>query len=401
MITSVRTHVLRDRNAALLLTVVVVSGFGSSAMWLTAGIWVKDLTGSDALAALTTFCMWLPVLAGPLLGAVADRFRRRPLLIAVNLATAVLSASLAAVDAADRVWILFGVLFLYGTAGTLADAAESALVAGAVDKRLLGDFNGLRMTAQEGMKLLAPLAGAALFVRFGGLPVALLDALTFAVAAALIALLRVREDTPGRRAEGSWADGARFLRRSPVLRPLVAAASATMVLSGLSGAMVFAVVDQGLGRSPAYTGVLYAVQGAGTVLTGVLAGPLLRRMPERVPAAAGIALFALSAALRALPYEAAVLAGSAGIGLGLPWVLIVAFTAVQRETPDALLGRTSATVTTLVYGPMTAAVALGSALVAVAGHRVVLAVTGAAGLATAGALASGVRSTNRRTPPIT
>ncbi|MFJ4876014.1 MFS transporter [Streptomyces sp. NPDC088745] len=401
MITSVRTHVLRDRNAALFLTVVVVSGFGSSAMWLTAGIWVKDLTGSDALAALTTFCLWLPVLAGPLLGTVADRFRRRPLLIAVNLATAALLVSLATVDAADRVWILFGVLFLYGTAGTLADAAESALVAGAVDKRLLGDFNGLRMTAQEGMKLLAPLAGAALFARFGGLPVALLDALTFAVAAGLIALLRVREDAPGPRAEGSWADGARFLRRSPVLRPLVAAASATMVLSGLGGAMVFAVVDQGLGRSPAYTGVLYAVQGAGTVLTGVLAGPLLRRTPERALAAAGIALFALSAALRALPYEAAVLAGSAGIGLGLPCVLIVVFTAVQRETPDALLGRTSATVTTLVYGPMTAAIALGSALVAVTGHRAVLAATGAAGLAAAGALASGARSTNRRTAPIT
>ncbi|MFJ2742054.1 MFS transporter [Streptomyces sp. NPDC087440] len=384
-----RPRVLRDRNASLFLSVVVVSGFGTTALWLTAGIWVKDLTGSDSLAALTTFCMWLPVLAGPLLGAVADRFRRRPLLIAVNLATALLLTSLVTVDTADRVGILFGVLVLYGVAGTLTDAAESALVATAVDKRLLGDFNGLRMTAQEGTKLLAPLAGAALFARFGGLPVALLDALTFVLAAGLIALLRVREDAKPPRTEGRWTDGARYLWRSPVLRPLVLAASATMVLSGLGSAMIFAVVDTGLGRSPAYLGVLYAVQGAGTVLTGVLAGPLLRRMPERVLAAAGIALFAVSTALRVLPYDAAVLAGSAGIGLGLPWVLIVALTAVQRQTPDALLGRTSATATTLVYGPMTAAIALGSGLVAVLDHRWVLAAAGAAGVATALALAFG------------
>ncbi|CAM5648926.1 MFS transporter [Streptomyces spiroverticillatus] len=400
-----RPHVLRDRNAALFLSVVVVSGFGTTALWLTAGIWVKDLTGSDSLAALTTFCMWLPVLAGPLLGAVADRFRRRPLLVSVNLATALLLVSLVAVDTPDRVWILFVVLFLYGMAGTLTDAAESALVATAVDRSLLGDFNGLRMTAQEGTKLLAPLAGAALFTRFGGLPVALLDALTFALAAWLIVRLRlrVREDVKPQRTEGNWADGARHLWRSPVLRPLVLAASATMVLSGLNGAMIFTVVDKGLGRSPAYTGVLYAVQGAGTVLVGVLAGPLLRRMPERVLAAAGIALFAVSTAVRALPYDAAVLASSAGVGLGLPCVLIVALTAVQRETPDALLGRTSATATSLVYGPMTAAIALGSGLVAVLDHRWVLAGVGAAGAVTALGLglAFGFRSTNRRTTAIT
>lgn len=189
-------RVLKDRNAGLYLTGVVVSGFGSSAMWLTAGIWAKSLTGSNTLAALTVFAMWAPTLVGPLLGTVADRVRRRPLLVRINIAMAALLMSLLALDSAGRIWILFTVLVVYGVNGVVQDAAEAALVAKAVDRDLLADFNGLRMTANEGMKLVAPLLGAGLYARFGGAAVAVLDAVTFLLAAGIFALIRVREARP-------------------------------------------------------------------------------------------------------------------------------------------------------------------------------------------------------------
>jgi hypothetical protein len=62
---------------------------------------------------------------------------------------------------------------------------------------------------------------------------------------------------------------------------------------------------------------------------------LLRRLPERVFAAAGIAVFATGAALRGLPYDAVALVCSGATGLGLPCVLIAAMTAVRREAPAA------------------------------------------------------------------
>lgn len=212
-----KVGVLRDRNAALWVSGLLVSGFGTTAMWLVSGIWVKSLTGSDTLAALTVFAMWAPALAGPLLGTLADRVRRRPLLIAVNAAMAALLPALLLLDSGDRVWLLFGVLVVYGAAGVVQDAAETALVAGAVDRRLLGDLNGLRMTVNESTKLIAPLAAAGLFARFGGASVALLDAATFALAAGIFALLRVREEKPA-RSRYAWADTAevaRALWRSP------------------------------------------------------------------------------------------------------------------------------------------------------------------------------------------
>ncbi|MFE1500257.1 MFS transporter, partial [Streptomyces albidoflavus] len=110
------------------LTGVVVSGFGTTAMWLVSGIWVKSLTGSDSLAALTAFALWAPVLLGPLLGTLADRVRRRPLLVVLDGAMAALLPLLLWVDSADRVWLLFAVLVLYGAQGAVHEAAEQALV---------------------------------------------------------------------------------------------------------------------------------------------------------------------------------------------------------------------------------------------------------------------------------
>lgn len=388
-------RVLRDRTAGRYLAGVVVSGFGTSAMWLTAGIWVRSLTGSNSLAALTVCAMWAPVLAGPALGALADRLPRKALLVRVNLAMACLLATLVLVESDRTVWLVFVVLVLYGASGVLLDAAESALVAGTVDASLLADFNGLRMTANEGVKLVAPLAGAGLYARFGGPAVALLDAATCALAALVFARLPVREAPRAPAPAGSWraelAAGLRRIRASAVLRPLVAAGAATMLLAGVNGAVTFAYVDDVLGRTPAYAGVLYAVQGAGSVAVGLLVGPLLRRLPERVFAAGGMALFALAVGARTLPSAGVALAASAAIGFGLPCVLIAAMTAVQRETPDAVLGRTAASAGSLMTAPNAVALALGAGLVAVVDVRVLTAVAGAAGVLAAVVLATGAR----------
>ncbi|MEU0190479.1 MFS transporter [Streptomyces afghaniensis] len=381
-------RVLRDHDAGLYLCGVVVSGFGTSALWLASGVWVKDLTGSDGLAALCMLAMWLPTLAGPLLGTLADRGRRKPLLIGVNLLLGALLLTLVGVDAPGDLWLLYAVLFVYGAAGVVHDAAESALVATAVDPSLLGDFNGLRMTATEGMKLLAPLAGAGLYAAYGGASVALLDAATFVLATGLYALLRVREDKPapptGSRRERT-TEGARHLWAHPVLRPLVLAGGATMLCAGLNGAMAYAVVDD-LGHSPAYACVLYAVQGAGSVAVGVLSGTALRRLGARRFAAFGIALLALAVALRAVPSDPVALGCSAAIGAGLPAVLISALTSVQRETPGPLLGRVTATANTLVYTPNVVGLAAGAALVELVSHRLVLVALGVALLVTAAPL---------------
>ncbi len=386
-------RVLRDRNAGLYLGGVLVSGFGDSAMALAAGIWVKVLTGSDGLAALVTFCFWLPAFAGPALGALADRFPRRRLLVTVHLfLAATLLLPLVVHDRQD-VWLLFAVLTVVGAGSVLSDAAEAALVTSVVPRERRGDLNGLVRTAIESAKLLAPLAGAGLFTAYGGHAVAALDAATFVLAAGAFALIRQRQPAtalapvPARRPTGAWraevAAGARYLWRHRVLRPLVLTGGLAMTAASLSSSATFALLDDGLGLSPAFAGVLTAVQGVGSVAAGLSAGVLLRRFPERLFAAAAVALFALGVLARATPWTPAVLAGSLLVGIGLPCPLIAAMTAVQRETPDELTGRVAATANTLLYAPTGIGLLLGSAMVAALDYRIQLLVAATVALCAA------------------
>ncbi|MEU8176112.1 MFS transporter [Microbispora hainanensis] len=380
---------LSDRNARRYLGAVVVSGFGTMAMSLVAGIWVKSLTGSDSLAALTSFCFWAPTAAGPALGAVVDVLGARPVLVWTNVVMGAALCLLFLVRSPAQVWLLFAVLLMYGVSFVVLDAAEAAVLPDAVPEALLAGVNGLRMSASEGTRLAAPLLGAGLFTVAGGDAVVALDAATFAAGAWLLGTLRLPA-APARRARVTrgWAartaEGARFLFRDPLLGRLMLSGAALMLVSGVSGAVVFAVVDHGLHREPGFTGVLSAIQGGGTVLGGMIAGPLLRRGGEARLSAAGGLLFAASVALRAVPWTPVVAAASLLSGLGLPWVLVAALTAVQRIAPRDLLATVSATANTVLFVPTAVGMALGAGLLALTSYRPVLwAAAFAGGLAAA------------------
>jgi hypothetical protein len=85
------------RNATLFVAISQLSGFGSTAMALVAGIWILDLTGSSSVAGLTGLSVYAPLLAGPWLGALVDRLPRRPMLIWVNVGVAAVLLTLVAV----------------------------------------------------------------------------------------------------------------------------------------------------------------------------------------------------------------------------------------------------------------------------------------------------------------
>ncbi|MFF7243336.1 MFS transporter [Embleya sp. NPDC008237] len=378
--------VLKDRNAGLYLSGVVVSSFGSSAMSLVAGVWAKTLTGSDSVAALMALGVFAPTLLGPLLGAAADRWPARRMLLSVNLALAALLTLTLTVHSGDQVWILFAVMFGYGIGFVLLDAAESTALTAGVAPGILGDLNGMRLSAAEGMKLIAPLAGAGLFAWSGGHTVALLDAGTFVLAAGVFALMRFDQPVKAKTETGWWRQataGTGYLWAHRPLRRLVFSGGLAMLVSGLSGGAVYAVVDRGLGRSPAFVGVLYTAQGAGSVVVGLCAGTLIRRFGARGFAVLGLALFAVGVGLRVVEWLPVVLAGSVAIGFGLPAVHVAAMTVLQRETPGHLVGRVAATAGTIMFAPTAFAILGVAGLLAVLDYRIILLGTAALGGAVA------------------
>jgi MFS family permease len=381
------TRVMSSGNARAYLGSVVVSGFGTSAMMLVAGVWVMTLTGSSSLAAWVGFLMWAPTLAGPVIGAIVDRVpQRRRVMVGSNVAMGLLLLLLLLVRDDTGVWLIFAVMTFYGVSFVVLDAAETAVLPAAIAPDLLGDVNGLRMSASEGMKLAAPLIGAGLFVWIGGAGVAVLDAVTFFAAAGLFLLIRPGpvaaepEVTPWRE---RIAEGGRQLRQRPMLRRIVLAGASAMFLAGFTGTAIFAVVDEGLHRAPAFVGVLSAVQGAGSLAGGLLAGPVQRRVRPHLFVGVSVALFAVGTVLRAMPSLPAVAVSSVLAGVALPWVLIAIATMVQRDVPARYLGRVSGTVQLLTYAPGAVGQALGATLLAMADYRLMLGAAAAAGAVTA------------------
>jgi MFS family permease len=369
------SRVLALRNARIYLAGQALSIFGDSALWLAAGIWVKTLTGSNTAAGLVFFALSLPQVLAPLAGLLVDRVRRRPLLISTNLAAGAAVLALLAVHDRGQVWLVYLVMLAYGAAYAVLGPGQSALLTLLLPEELLAYGNGALLTIRQGLRLVAPLAGAGLFAWLGGGAVAVLDAGTFLVAAATLAAVRVAERTPEparHRWRAELAAGARHLARTVVLRQVVVAAAVTVVVFGFSETLVFAVVERGLQRPPSFLGVLLTVQGVAGLAGGLSAAPLIRRTGEGPLAGAGIAMVSLAAPLLALSSPVAVFAGVGLFGGSMPWILVSAYTLLQRRTPARLQGRAFAALDTLVGAPQTAAIALGALLVAALDYRALL-----------------------------
>ncbi len=360
------------RNARLYLAGLAASLLGDSAMTLVAGIWVKSRTGSSALAAVVSVCVYAPSLLGPVAGLVCDRVRRRPLLLVVNLASAVAVAPLVLVDRFDLTWLIFVVMGLYGFSLVLIDAGESALFAVMLPGDVRARVNGIRLSLQEGGKLAAPALGAGLFALLGGGAVALLDAATFVVAAVMLALLRVHEPRP-RAAEGHWRAellaGFAFLRRDRALAATVSAAAAAMAISAVVFAAQFDLVDA-LHRPPSFLGVLVGLLGGGSVVAGLTSSRVLRHGEHRL-LLLGLADGVLGYGLRATGWLPAVLAGSFVLGFALPWVVAAALNLVQRRAPEHLQGRCAAALSFALFAPLPVLQLAGAALITHVGYRAV------------------------------
>ncbi|MGH3375060.1 MAG: MFS transporter, partial [Actinoallomurus sp.] len=275
--------VLRVPDFRLLLSGLAASMAGDALMMLVFGIWTKDLTGSSGAAGLVTLFIALPYLAAPLGGRLVDRFRRRPFLVVVNLASALSLLPLFAVRTPGDVWIIYTVAALYGLSSVSVTAALNGLLKDLLADELLATANGALRTVGEGLRLGGPLAGAALFAAFGGAAVATIDALTFLVAAVAIARMRLREEPPVRTGPYRLREltaGLSHIRGEAAVRRMLTAASVAFLVVGLNESVFFAVVDHGLHRPPSFIGVLASAQGAGSIAGGLGAARLIGRVGE-------------------------------------------------------------------------------------------------------------------------
>ena len=222
------------------------------------------------------------LLFGLVAGAWADRLRRRPILIAADLARAALLATIPLAAALHRLNMahLYTVATLAGILTVLFDVSYQAYVPSLVDRAHLHEANSKLALTDSIADVTGPgLTG--LLIKLITAPLAiLLDALSYLVSALSVWLIRTPEPVPepglaphiGREI----AEGLAASWRDPVLRALLQRAAGAFFLGFIGGLyFIFAIRDLRLGVVS--LGMIVSAGGASNLLGAFLAGPLLRR----------------------------------------------------------------------------------------------------------------------------
>jgi len=365
-----------DRRFLILLTGQSLSAFGDMALYLTLAIWAKSLTGSSSAAGCVFLALGIPALFAPLAGQLADRVRRKPLLITANAATAAMVLALLAVRSASQLWIIYLVAFGYGISFGVLGSAGAGLRKDFLGAQDLAAANAAIQSVGQGMRVVAPLAGAGLFVALGGPAVAVMDAATFCAAIAALLLIKVTESDPASVPREpvirEAAAGLRHIRAVPLLRQITLLTACAFAVIGLNETVIFAVIGTGLHRPPSFFGVYGSTQGAGAIVGGVALAWITRRAGVARTVGVALAGFALGAVAYLTDSIVACLVGAVVDGASLVWLVAASGTAMQRYSPPRLQGRVSAAWTMLVLTPQTLSIAAGAILITVVNYRLLL-----------------------------
>src|SRR5689334_13062775 len=176
-----------------LYTGLTASILGDAFMLIVLSMWVKTLTGSNGAAGLTFLWMTAPALLAPLFGYVVDRVSRRVFLVASSVASALMMLPLLRVHAPDDVWRFYLVAFGSGVPFVVLPAALNGLLKDLLPEDVLVEAKATLSVTREAFRLVGPLLGAAAFSLWGGGAVAVLDAVTFLLAAVAVAGVTVHE----------------------------------------------------------------------------------------------------------------------------------------------------------------------------------------------------------------
>lgn len=356
------------RTFALILLAQFCSLLGQEVLQFVLPLYLLDVTGSGTRFGLAIACGFVPyTLLSPIGGVLADRTRKRGIMMGVNAAlVAVLLVFLALKDTGDP----FALVVFATMASFVAQALYQPSIQSTVPFVLAAPDvpRGVALVSQIGSltTLSGPMVGAAVYGAVGLVPVVLVSLAAFAVSGAVVALA-VRFPCKPASWEGGalamvrddLAEAVRYLRDKPLLLGGMATATFVNVSAGalISVGTVY-VVTITLGLPAAYASFAQMAMGAGSLVGHSLLAIAPRRFSLRrsapyvggIAAAMGVAAWVLSPAAFMAPMAVfLVLTASyafATMSGGLMGSCMLA--ELQAGAPSALVGKLIALFMTLV-----------------------------------------------------
>ncbi|GGC16226.1 MFS transporter [Cellulomonas carbonis] len=346
------------------------SNLGDGVALAAGPLLVASLTESPFVVALAATLQWLPpLLFGLLAGALSDRLDRRLLVVAVDLARAVMLVVLAlALTTRDvPVAVVLATLFALATAEVFADNAAQTLLPMLVRRVDLGVANARLQTGFITMNQLAgPPLGAALFAAGVVWPFAsqaVLVALGAVLASRLVLPAHGRRERTGSHLGHDIAEGFRWVRQHAAVRTLVLTIFTFNITFGAAWSVLVLYATERLGMGAVGFGLLTTLSAVGGLAGTAAYGWITRRVSLADLMRIGLVIETLTHLALALTRQA--------------WVAMVIFvvfgahafvwgttstTVRQRAVPSALQGRVGSVNMVGVFGGLVVGSGIGGAL---------------------------------------
>jgi predicted MFS family arabinose efflux permease len=261
-------------------TAELLSVCGDQLARVALAVLVFQRTSSAALTGLTYALTYVPsLLGGVLLAGAGDRWPRRDVMVAADLARAALVAVIAVPGV--PLWVLCVLVAVLTALGGPFKAAQQALLPAVLEGERYLVGMALRNVTIQGAQLAGFAGGGALIAALSPSAALGLDAVTFVLSALFLVTGVRRRAAVDRVARPAWLSatgaGIRLIWRDPALRTLVA-------LNWLAGFYIVpealaAPYAAGIGAGATLVGLLMAADPAGSVLGGFVFG---KAVPEHV-----------------------------------------------------------------------------------------------------------------------
>ena len=355
---------LAERNFRLLFSSTTTSALGDGVATVALAFAVLHVSDSAvALGGVIAARQAAQAAVTLAAGVVADRLPRHVLLISVASVQGASQAATASLVLTGHapIWALIALQVVYGAADGFVIPTSQGLIPATISPGRLQQANALLGLSRNTTGIVGPALGGILVAVGSPGSALLVDAASFAVAALLLARLRLPARAETVEPKSFFADlreGWGEFRRQTWLWT-------TIVFFGIGNFAFMSyfvlgpvVAKRELGGAPAWATLMTAF-GVGSVLGGLFA---LRFRPRRPLLASCMAAWPLVlqpvgiALLLPLPALAAI-AAFAGVGLAIH--LALWFTVFQQQVPEEALSRVSSydAFGSFVLGPLGAALA--------------------------------------------
>ena len=345
-----------------------ISNLGSSFTMFALPLLVFKLTGSPLNLGLIMTFEFLPyLLFGLILGAWVDRVDRKRMMIATDVARAVVIASIVVLAGLDMlvVWWIYAVGFVSSTLKICFDAGEFAAIPSLVGTDDLIKANGHIQASYSAALFFGPLMAGALLAVAPIQTVLLFDALSFLASALTLALVRGSFNTTSGEEKTLTSlrqdvvEGLRYVLSHPILRNISIMMALINFLAATTQTQLVLFAKERLGASDAQVGFLYSAGALGIIVLSLAAGPVRERASFSKAALGGLMMDGLFIAVLALvsSYWLALPVWALSCGFGI-FFNINTSSLRQAIVPNQLLGRIMSIAAVLAWS----AIPLGSLL---------------------------------------